>query len=336
MAKRDIVVVGGSAGSGAALKQLMRGLPKEFPGSLFITTHVPSTHPSYLAEMLAQSSGIPVLRAVDGQPVEPGCAYVASPDRHLLVIDSTVRLGGGPRENMSRPAIDPMFRSAALSYGSRVVGVVLSGLLNDGASGLSAVKQVGGTAVVQHPLDAVEAEMPRAALEVVQADHVARADELAEVLSDLARSDAGPEIPASDSLLFEVEIAAGGRVGSEALRRHAEPSALTCPDCSGVLNEMRGEQPLRYRCQIGHAYTAEELAAKHDLVDEAVRVAMRIMEERVELVERMARDARETGRTAIAELYEQRSVEYRRYASTLREAALTSLRTTRGRSAGLG
>jgi two-component system chemotaxis response regulator CheB len=332
MAKRDIFVVGGSAGSGAVLKELVAGLPGDFPGSVFISTHVPSTHPSHLTEMLAARSALPVVRAVDGQPIEQGHVYVATPDRHLLLLDRTIRLGGGPRENMVRPSIDPMFRSAALSYGPRAVGVILTGMLNDGASGLFAIKRAGGVAVVQHPLDATENEMPRAALEAVDADHVVPATELPGLMTQIAGTEAGPARPAPDSLLFEVEVAAGARLGSAMLRRFAEPAALTCPDCQGVLSEVIDERPLRYRCQTGHAYTAEELVAHHELLDEAVRIAMRVMEERVELVDRMSRDARASGRRAVAELYESRAEEYRRYAVVLREAALLSMRT--GRDAG--
>jgi two-component system chemotaxis response regulator CheB len=329
MAKKDIVVVGGSSGSGEVLKTLLAGLPKDFPASLFITTHVPSNATSHLAHILSGASAIPVVGALHGQPIEPGRAYVAPQDRHLLVIDGAVFLGTGPRENMVRPAIDPMFRSAALSYGPRAIGVVITGMLNDGAAGLAAIAQTGGTTVVQHPLDASAEDMPRAALEVVNADHVARADELAGLLTDLVRTDAGPIQSPSDDLIFEVEVAAGAQVGSKLLRNFATPVALTCPDCHGVLSEMRGVKPLRYRCQVGHAYTAEVLTSQEDQVDEAVRVAMRIMEERVELVSRMARDARETGRLAVAELYDQRAEEYGRYSRTLRDAALASIRMRR-------
>lgn len=329
MPKRDIVVVGGSAGSGPALKALVGGLPKDFPGSLFITTHVPSTHQTYLPELLGSAAQMRVIAALDGLAIEPGCAYVAAQDRHLLLLDSIIRLGAGPRENMVRPSIDPMFRSAALSYGPRTVGVILSGLLSDGASGLFAIKQMGGVAVVQHPLDAAADEMPRAALETVEVDHVARVGDIADLLQEVARTDAGPARPAPDSLLLEVEVAAGARLGGETLRRFSSPSTLTCPECHGVLSEIDGQQPLRYRCQIGHAYTAHELAVRNQAVDEAIRVAMRVMEERVDLVDRMARDARSMGRLAVAELYEQRSNEYRRYAMTLREAAIMNLRTGR-------
>jgi two-component system chemotaxis response regulator CheB len=327
LARKDIIVVGGSAGSGAPLKKLVADLPADFGGSVFITTHVPTAPPSYLPDLLAAAGPLPVRRAIDGMPVEPGQIYVAAQDRHLLLLDTTIRLGAGPRENMARPSIDPMFRSAALSYGPRAVGVILSGMLNDGASGLYAIKEAGGTAIVQHPLDAAEGEMPRAALEAADADHVVRADELGRTIAEVARQEAGSPREVPGNLILEVEVANGGRLGSELLRRFSEPVPLTCPDCAGVLSEVSGERPLRYRCQIGHAYTAEELAAHHELIDEAVRIAMRLMEERVELVDRMSREARASGRHAVAELYEDRANEYRRHAGTLREAALLSMRT---------
>lgn len=329
MAKSDIIAIGGSAGSGRVLKQVMAELPADFPGSIFVATHVPSNAVSHLAGILARCGPLPVAEALDGQPIERGHVYVAAPNRHLLVIDGTVRLGDGPRENMTRPAIDPLFRSAALSYGSRAVGVLLSGMLNDGASGLCAIKQRGGTAIVQHPLDAQADEMPLAALEAMTPDEVAPAGDLARLLTEVVQRDAAEDQPASDNLLLEVEIAAGTRLGAENLRKIADPSALSCPDCGGVLSEIRGEQPLRYRCQIGHALTAEVVAARTDEVDEAMRIALRVMEERVTLVTRMAQDARDTGRKAVAELYETRAEEYARYAAVIRQATTAAIRETR-------
>lgn len=327
MAKQDIVVIGGSAGSGAVLRQILGGLPTDIPATFFVATHVPA-HSAYLADALAGASAIPVIPATDGQPVEQGRVYVAAPDRHLLIVDGTIRLGEGPRENMARPAIDPLFRSAALSYGPRTVGVILSGMLNDGASGLSAIKACGGIAIVQHPLDAAADQMPLAALETVDADEVAPAEDLAKLLTDVVGRDAGPLVDCPDSLALEVGIAAGARLGAQTLREFADPSALSCPDCQGVLSEVRDQQPLRYRCQIGHAQTAEVLAARRMEVDDALRIALRVMEERVTLVSRMAQDARQTGRTAVAELYEARAVEFARYATVLREAAVETLRSS--------
>jgi two-component system chemotaxis response regulator CheB len=330
MARRNIVAIGGSLGSTTVLKRLLEGLPHDFPAAVFISTHIPSSSTGYLAEMLSAFTSLPIGQAVDGQPIEQGRIYVAPPDRHLLAIDGAVVLGTGPRENMARPAIDPLFRSAAWSYGPRVIGVVLSGLLNDGAAGLYAIKEAGGLTVVQHPLDAEAPEMPRAALETVEVDHVASTEDLAGLLTALVEEPAGPAPPPSPELELEVMIAAGRRLGSDDLRKIAEPSAVTCPHCQGVLSEMKGRGPLRYRCQIGHAFTAEAvISAQEEGVTEAIRIAMRMMEERTELVARMAREAREQGRSAVAELCEARAVEYGGYATTLRRAATLELRSAR-------
>jgi two-component system chemotaxis response regulator CheB len=329
MTTRDIVVIGGSTGSGAVLKEVLGGLPPTLPAAVLITTHMARDGPNYLIEMLQSASRMPVVRALDRHPVEPGRVYVASPDRHLLLVDGVVRLGDGPRENLSRPAVDPMFRSAALAHGSRVVGVILTGNMSDGAAGLHAIKARGGLAIVQHPLDCVADEMPRAALEAVDADRVERAADLAAAIVWGVATDAPESPPPSDDLLFEVEVAAGARLGSEALRRFADPAPLTCPECAGVLSQVRGGRPLRYRCQTGHAYTADILASHSEKIDEAVMIAMRVMEERVELIERMAKDAREAGRPAVAEVYEHRAEEYRHHAVTLREAAVLNARMRR-------
>jgi two-component system, chemotaxis family, protein-glutamate methylesterase/glutaminase len=329
MGKREIIVIGGSAGSGAALRKIVAGLPPDFASSVFIVTHLPANSQGYLAENLARETTLPVRNAVDGQPIEPGRIYVGVPDRHLMVTRGAVQLGRGPRENMVRPSIDPLFRSAALHYGPKAIAVILSGMLNDGAAGLSGIKACGGIAIVQHPLDAEVDQMPLAALEAVDVDHVAAAEQIPQLLVTLAQGSAGAATAAPEHIAVEVAIASGARLGSERLRSFARPAPLTCPDCGGVLSEIKGEHPLRYRCQTGHAHTAEILATQRQDVDEAIRVALRVMEERVELVSRMSRDARETGRSAVADLYERRAVEYGEYADTLRRAAITNLRLER-------
>jgi two-component system chemotaxis response regulator CheB len=322
MPNKDIVVIGGSAGSHSVVKQIVSQLPENFPAAAFVVTHMPSD--SYLSESLQGRTRLPVVRAVDGQPIEHGRVYVAVPNSHLLLLDGVIGLGSGPRENLTRPAIDPLFRSAAISYGSRVIGVVLSGMLNDGAAGLAAVKQCGGTAVVQNPLDAQSNEMPIAALEAVQPDHVVAGADVAPLLVELVQEEAQTAVAPPAGLRLEVQIAAGSRLGSDTLRKIANPSPLSCPECGGVLSEVRGEPPLRYRCQIGHGFTAEVLAAETGKVDEAMVVALRIMEERVTLVRRMAEEARSRGRTAIAEIHESRAEEYASYATVLRQALTTS------------
>ena len=233
-----------------------------------------------------------------------------------------IRLGRGPRENMARPAVDPLFRSAALAFAGRVVGLVLSGMLNDGAAGLFAVKQRGGVALVQHPLDAEAHSMPQSALDACPVDEAVGVADLPQALLRHVGEPAPKDVPPAPGLDLEVRIALGARLGSNALEHLATPSTLSCPHCHGVLSELQTAGPLRYRCQTGHAFTAESaLAAQQGEVDEALMVALRVMEERVTLTRRMGREAREQGRNAMAETYEARAEEYDGYAATLRGAA---------------
>jgi len=237
-----------------------------------------------------------------------------------------MRLGRGPRENMARPSIDPLFRSAATAYGPRVIGVLLSGLLNDGAAGLEAIKRCGGMAIVQDPSDAIADEMPLSGMAAVTVDLAVPSARLGDILSELVREQAGPRLPVPPEIRLEVDIAAGARIDSAVLRQLADPAPLTCPHCSGVLSTIRDTKPLRYRCQVGHAFTAEVVAKQQEnAVDEALRVALRIIEERAELVARMARDGRSSGRPAVADMYDERAAEYRTYAETIRRAVLLSV-----------
>jgi two-component system, chemotaxis family, protein-glutamate methylesterase/glutaminase len=324
MSKRNIIAIGGSLGGIDAAKQLFATLPKDFPAAIFITIHVGSRGLNAMAQVLGAASAIRTSTAIDGEPVQTGRAYVAPPDRHLLILDDVVRLGRGPRENMARPAIDPLFRSVGISCGGRAVGVVLSGWLNDGAAGLADLKRCGGLTVVQSPSDAEARDMPLAALHAADVDYRAPAMELGELLIRLADEKAEPLIPPPSDIQLEVDIALGRSVTAEATATIAAPVPLTCPDCNGVLSQIERGPPLRFRCQVGHAFTAEVLEAEQEgTVDEAMRVALRIIEERAVLMKKMAQDARQSGRSAVAPDYERRGHEYRSYAETLRKALLS-------------
>jgi two-component system chemotaxis response regulator CheB len=329
MSNHDIIVIGGSSGATNPLKTIVGALPADLPAAVFIVLHIPARSIGILAGVVGAVSRLPVHAAAEGMPIRSGNVYLAPPDHHLILSKGSMRLGRGPRENMARPAIDPLFRSAAIAYGPRVIGVVLSGLLNDGASGLEAVKRCGGIAIVQDPLDAIADEMPRSALAAVEADLSVPSARIGDLLSDLAREPAGPGIPVPPELRIEVDIASGERVDSEVISGIADPSPLSCPQCGGVLSVIRDSKPLRFRCQVGHGLSADALAKEQEsAVDEALRVALRIVEERAELVHRLAEDGRSSGRRAVAELYDERAAEYRRYADIIRKAVLLSLPST--------
>jgi two-component system chemotaxis response regulator CheB len=327
VAKRDIIVIGGSAGASAALHQLVADLSPDLQASIFIVTHVPVHGAMLLGGLLEARTKLPVVYAEDGDPIVPGRIVIGPPDRHLLLTPQGVRLGLGPRENLSRPAIDALFRSAAAAFGGRVIGVVLTGMLNDGAAGLLAVCQCGGAAVVQDPLDAQAPEMPRAALRAAPTEHVVPIAGMARLLESLAREDAPLGRPPSPAMRLEVKIAEGRRLGAERLRTVAEPSTFSCPHCDGVLSEMKTEGPLRFRCQTGHAFTGEILDDCHGQeLEQAMGVALRIVEERVALVKRLAEDARIQGATDAAELHDARAADYAEQADILRRAVLAAVK----------
>jgi len=316
MGNRDIIVIGGSSGATAALKQILERLPIDLPAAVFIVLHIPPQGIGILSTVASAAGPLPVVQAESGMIIRTGQVYLAAPDHHLLVFESHIMLGRGPRENMARPAIDALFRSAALHYGPRVIGVVLSGLLSDGAAGLNAIKRCGGVALVQDPLDAIADEMPLRALETATVDLCMPGARLGGVLSDLAREPAGAVLPVPPEVPLEVEIAAGEGIGSDRLSGIAEPAPST----------IKMGRPLRFRCQVGHAYTADALAKEQEgRVDEALRVALRIIEERAELVQRMAEHGRHRGRIAVARMYNERAVEYREYADAIRRVMLQSL-----------
>lgn len=258
-----IFVIGASLSGIDALSRLMRQLPADFPAPILITQHVASHSPGLLPQILTDAGNLPALHPKNAQLLEPGHVYVAPPDRHLLVGPGYVTLSHGPRENFTRPAIDPLFRSAALAYGPAAVGIVMTGQLDDGTAGLLAIKDRGGIALVQDPGEATAASMPRSALRHVAVDHCLKVAELAAMMVELARDDPPEPPPDSLSRLMEVEnrIAAGiFSVGDWwVLEQMSTPSGLNCPDCRSALYEVKDPRLVRFRCRSGHAYTALSL-----------------------------------------------------------------------------
>ncbi|MFP3547267.1 chemotaxis protein CheB [Rhizobium sp. SIMBA_035] len=324
MANRNVVAIGGSAGSIKPLNAILEKLPGDLKAAIIVVIHIPAESIG-LYSAIASRCPFPVVTAQDGMAIEVGKVFVAPPDHHLLLMGEVFKLGKGPRENLARPAIDPLFRSVALSAGSRAIGLILSGMLNDGASGLAAIKSCGGIALVQAPNMAEAAAMPIAALEATPVDLSAGEAELAAAVVRYVEQEAGAShpVPVPRELKLEVEIAAGAGSTTATIVELGHPVALTCPDCGGVLSEVEGSRPLRFRCQVGHALTAKTLLVEQQsAVDEAMRVALRIIEERAELVSRMGHDANASGRAGIAENFLKKSAEYRGHADTLRQALL--------------
>jgi two-component system chemotaxis response regulator CheB len=292
MDRRDIVVIGGSAGGVEALMQICAGLPADLPAALFVVQHISPTSKSVLPELLSKAGPLPAKHPVDGEPIQRGQILVAPPDFHLLLQHGHVLLRRGPQEHRTRPAIDPLFRSAAVAYGPRVVGVVLTGLLDDGTAGLMAIKRCGGTCVVQDPNDAQWPDMPRRALEHDRIDHVATLAEMPALLDRLCREPAGPKLPVPRNREIEERIAAQELDPADAATL-GQPSRLSCPLCGGVLNEVLEDGNARFRCQTGHAFTSEGLVvAQSDELERALESAARTHRDRLTQCRRMEEQAR--------------------------------------------
>jgi two-component system, chemotaxis family, protein-glutamate methylesterase/glutaminase len=306
MKGHDIIAIGASAGGVEALMELAGQLPADLPASVFVALHVPSHGASILPRILSRSGPLPASHAVDGEPIRPGRIYVAPPDHHLLIHEDKVRLSRGPRENGVRPAVDPLFRSAARWYGPRVVGVVLSGTLDDGTAGILAIKERGGVAMVQDPADALFPGMPRSAIEAVAVDHVAPASAIPTLLDRLARD--APDAEGSSPRPVDIdEESAIAEFNLEAIRRDERPgtpSGFACPDCAGVLWEIRDGEMIRYRCRVGHAYSPESLLSKQSLgLETALWTALRALEERAAIAARMAQQFRDRGQVRSADRF---------------------------------
>jgi two-component system, chemotaxis family, protein-glutamate methylesterase/glutaminase len=335
---RDLIVVGASAGGVEALRTLVRGLPADLPASVLVVLHLPEDSPSALAGILDRSGPLPASTASDGAPLRPGTVTVAPSGHHLLVRDGTVGLSRGPRENGHRPAVDVLFRSAAVAAGRRVIGVVLSGTLDDGTAGLAAIRAAGGVGVVQDPATAMYDAMPRHALQGAGADHVAPVAGIPDVLAGLVAETLGdgsadPPPPAGPG----TPSGAGSRVlvpamNLEAQMADAEPDALgdterlgapapySCPDCSGTLYEVEAGTLLRYRCRVGHAWSADSLLSRQGSVhEEALWMALRSLQERAALSRELAHRARERGHHVSAAQFHRSGEETARAAALVRD-----------------
>jgi two-component system chemotaxis response regulator CheB len=290
---RFLIVIGTSAGGIPALTQLVAQLPASLPAALLVVQHLsPDSQGEIIVERLAYHTRLRCLLATDQAPLEAGTLYLAPPDRHLLAKEDRVLVTKGPRENHYRPAVDALFRSAAVAFGPNVVGVVLTGMLHDGTAGLEFVKRCGGVAVVQDPTDAEFPSMPQNALNVVEIDYVVPLAHMGELLAALVTpptSALPATVPVPQDLKVEAAIAERVMGTTEQVSQLGHQIPLTCPDCGGALWEMEHGHVQRFRCHTGHAFTAEALneSSRHAL-EETLWVALRMMEERKILLTSMA------------------------------------------------
>jgi two-component system chemotaxis response regulator CheB len=289
-----LVVIGSSAGGISALLLLAQTLPAGFPAPICVVQHVGSNH-SILPELMSNQGPHPAVHARDGQLLTPGVIHIAPPDHHMLVQGRYLRLTRGPRENHTRPAVDPLFRSAALAWGPRTIGVVLTGFMDDGSAGLAAVKDCGGIAIVQDPATAAEPSMPESAMAVTDVDYCVPVEEIPPLLSSLVRQEVKSQPQPAPTVEREVAINRGDDI-VENLMAIAAPAGLGCPDCGGGLFEVKDSRQLRYRCHTGHAFAARTLErAQVEAGEQSMRSGVRALQERELLLRRMAAVSEATG-----------------------------------------
>jgi two-component system chemotaxis response regulator CheB len=321
-----VVALGASAGGLEAIRDLVGGLDTDFPAAILVCVHTSPVTGSARIELLARQSKLPASLAVEGEKLRAGHVYLAPPDHHLLVTAERLLVRRGPIENNARPAIDPLFRSVAVAFGPRALGVVLSGFVSqDGVSGLQAIKRCGGTTMVQHPDDAEYEGMPEEAIRLDSPDHVVPVADMPALLrSWIAQPKAAtPDIP--PEIVLEVRIASQDEQGLAPPDKLGSRSMLTCPECHGVLWEVDDGDLVRYRCHLGHAYSPLDLSvAQLSEVERALASALRAINERIGLLRRMAEQARVRQQTYSVRAWEERIAEYERQSTAIRALLLAN------------
>lgn len=327
MAHRDIIVIGGSAGAVEASGRLVRDLPADLPCAVFLVVHFPPDSLSVLPRILSRAGPLPAEHPSDGDPIRTGHIYVAPPNCHLMLERGQIRVRSGPRENRSRPAIDPLFRTAAAVYGRRVIGVILTGTLGDGAAGLRRIREAGGLAIVQDPDDAFYPDMPRNALTYAGANLVLPLSAIAPAIVEAAGA-----APEEENVTEERTAPTAGagpttEIGATEAEvrltdRHTNPgtpSTQTCPECHGTLWETNEEGLTHYRCRIGHAYSAENLIAHQtEVLEAAMWTALRALEEHAALARRLSAKAVDQEHPHSAAAFAEQAADSEHHAAVLR------------------
>lgn len=325
---RDIIVIGASAGGVQALSTLVAALPARLPAAVFIVLHIPAEPPSLLPNILSRDALMPVAHATNAERIEHGRIYVAPPNQHLLIENSQIKLLHGPKENMHRPSIDILFRSAARWAGPRVIGVVLTGARDDGTVGMRAIKQRGGVTIVQDPVEATFPSMPASVMQDIQVDYSLPLREIGSLLTTLVNQPAAEEggYPLADEVEIEAKIAGQEMDSGEMIAsvdRLGSVSKLTCPECQGALWEINDEELLRFRCHVGHAYSADSLSGgQAEKLEAALWSAVRALEEQMILAKRIVERARKANHTRTVTMFERKAAEAERNSGVLRQLLL--------------
>jgi two-component system chemotaxis response regulator CheB len=272
VAKRDIVVIGGSAGGLDALIQIVACLPASLDAAIFVVIHLSPRSPNYIPEILLKRTAMRVVQAAEGERIQTGTIYVTPPDRHLLIRGNHTHLSRGPKEGLQRPSINVSFRSAAEACGDRVIGVLLSGMLDDGSAGIWEIAKRNGITIVQDPAEARFPSMPLNALEDAIVHHTLTVSEIGRLLTELAGGKVNPTPRKEEAL-------------EKPMNRF---SGFTCPECRGPLYE-DGQKPVEFRCRVGHVLSLRTLLEEHSSTQERkLYEAIVALEEGADLAERVA------------------------------------------------
>ncbi len=326
MRGHDIIAIGASAGGVETLTNLVKQLPPDLNAAIFVTLHFPPHATSVLPKILNRLKTLPALHPEAGTEIEPGKIYIAPPDYHLLIQHDRIHLSHGARENGHRPAIDALFRSVAYAYNQRVVGVILTGTLDDGTAGLLTIKARGGIAIVQDPNEALFSGMPRSAISAVEVDATLTVREIALRLQTLTEAPIQERKSMSEELSQEGEWVAQEKAAIERGERTGLASAFTCPDCGGVLWELRDQNLMRYRCHVGHAYSFDSLLSEKDnSLERALWTANRALEEKAALARRMATQARRSNHLMSEAQFLERAAEAETHAAVLKQVLLQQI-----------
>jgi two-component system, chemotaxis family, protein-glutamate methylesterase/glutaminase len=324
MANRDIVVIGASAGGIPALVELVKHLPANLKASVFVVLHISPNSPSQLPQIITRSGYLKAIHPRDDQVIEQGIIYVAPPNYHMLVEDDHILVKKGPKENRFRPSIDALFRSAAYNYKTRVIGVILSGMLDDGTSGMWSVKRMGGLGIIQAPEDALCSSMPINVMEYVKVDYSVPVTQIGYLIKQLTNKPA-PDKPELDPaeikrLETEIKIAAQKNAFEIGLQYLGNPTLLTCPECNGSLVQFKEGSIIRYRCHTGHAFTQDSFMANASkAIEEKLWQAVRSLEELVIILEEMAKHYEQMNMPAKAQQFYTKAQETRKRASCIHE-----------------
>jgi two-component system, chemotaxis family, protein-glutamate methylesterase/glutaminase len=315
-----IIVIGASAGGLNAIGEMASQLPPDINAAVFIVLHLSKAAlGDILVNRVQRNSLLPCKLAEDREPIKAGNIYIAPPDRHLLVKEDHVLLGHGPTENRFRPSIDVLFRSAAASYGEKTIGVVLTGFLNDGTAGMMAIKSSGGYCLVQDPNEAEYPDMPLSVLETLEVDQVAPLKNMGTAILKIINEAKEKGISPPATVVAESKLSERSAISIEAVSKLGKKSLYACPDCGGGLWEIETGKMVHYRCHIGHSYSENDLLIRQiETVENTLWIALRMLEERKLLLQKISRQNKERGLERLGQNYDRQASDIDHHISELK------------------